>query len=71
MTAAGHALHVAARQEVRLHLLRRNLDAGLHQGDLLPDDHAVIDLAQLHADHVEDADPRPGQEGTESTAARS
>ena len=31
-------------------LLRRHLDAGLHQRDLLPDDHVVIDVAQLHPD---------------------
>ena len=54
--------HVAARQVVGFHLPGGDLDAGLHQGDLLPHDHGVIDVAQLHADEVQDADLGPGQQ---------
>src|SRR5262249_53266269 len=48
--------------EVALQVLRRNPHPGLHQGDLLADDHRVIDVPQLHADQVEDADLRSGQQ---------
>ena len=66
-----HLRHVAARQDVGLHLLRRDLDAGLHQGDLLADDHGVVDVQELHADHVRRCRCRPRSASTESTAARS
>src|SRR5262249_14603529 len=45
-----------------LQIGRLDLHAGLHHRDLLPDDHAVIDVSQFHADQVEHADPRPGQQ---------
>src|SRR5262249_12696369 len=54
--------HVAARQVVRLEVLGRHADARLYHGNLLADDHGVIDVAELHADQVEDADLRPGQQ---------
>ena len=58
----GRLRHVAPRQVVRFQITRLHAHAGLHQRDLLPHDHRVIDVPQLHADQVEDADLRPGRQ---------
>src|SRR5262249_306865 len=55
-------LQLGAGQDRLFGVRRRNLDAGLPQGDLLPHDHGVIDVQQLHADHVEDANLGTRQE---------
>ena len=54
--------HVAASQKVRFQFLGPDQHAGLNQGDLLADDHGVIDVSQLHADQIDDADLRSGQQ---------
>ena len=54
--------HVSASQKVRLQILRRDADAGLYEGDLLPHHHRVVHVPKLHADQIEDADLRPGQQ---------
>ena len=45
-----------------LQVLGGDLHAGLHQRDLLTNDHGIIDVPQLHSDEVEDADPSSGQQ---------
>ena len=47
---------------MRLQLVIADFDAGLHQGDFLPHQHAVIDLAKFHRHQVEKPDPGTGQE---------
>ena len=52
---------VAAREVMGLEFLGGDLYVRLNQGDLLPHDHAVVDIAQLHPEQVEDAHLGAGQ----------
>ena len=60
---ADHQRHVAAGEVMGLERLRRDallfVDARLHRHNLAADNHRRIDLAEGHAQQVEDADARP------------
>src|SRR5712671_4892228 len=60
MTAAA-VRGTSPRKVMGFQFLRGGAHARLHERDLLPNDHDVIDITQLHADEVPNADLCPSQ----------
>src|SRR5439155_24522848 len=59
------ALHVAAGENVRFHLRRRDVDPRAAGLNARVDDGDGVDLSQLHADQVEHAHARAADEGAD------